>query len=79
MDDHVEDLIDNEREWRKLLFKKIEKIDTKLDAMHDEHSEFRTDLIQMKVWNRIFRAASGVIFSSLFGLLIWLLKGNIDQ
>lgn len=65
-DSHVEDLIKNEKEWRRYLVKK-------LDAMQKEHAVFREDITALRVWNRVWR----VIGAATLGLLVFWIKGKL--
>ena len=78
-DEHIGSIIDNEREWRKHLFKKVGKIEEKLDLMQSEHAHFHTELAKMKVWHRIWRATHSVIFTGFLGLTILWVTGKLNQ
>lgn len=66
-DSQIEALIDNERDWRKYLVKKM-------DAMQREHMKFHQEIAAMRVWNRITRIGAGTIL----GLLIYWVKGKLS-
>lgn len=60
--DITEDLLDNEREWRRFLIKKVESIEA-------EFTHISKEIAMMKVWNLMFRLVGGGIFAIL---LIWI-------
>ena len=65
-DKHIESLINNEREWRRHIVKK-------LDAMQKEHALFREQVSALRVWNRIWR----IMGAATLGLLVFWIKGKL--
>lgn len=65
-DEHIEALINNEKDWRRYLVKKM-------DAMQQEHVGFHKDLSSIKVWNKIWRLVGG----SILGLLMYFVRDRL--
>lgn len=61
-EDYTESLLDNEREWRRFIIKKMMKIE-------DEFSYISHEITRIKTWNTVYRLLGGGIFAIL---LIWI-------
>lgn len=56
-----DELLDNEREWRRFLIKKVV-------AIESDFSAISRDIAMMKVWNLVFRLIGGGLFAMF---LLW--------
>ncbi len=61
-DDKLESLLENEREWRRFVITRIER-------MSDENVEIVQQIAAIKVWSIIFRVAGSALFAVL---CIWM-------
>lgn len=70
-EDKLEQIVTNEKEWRKLLYKKIE-------SMEEDQKQFKKDyfitITTLKVKHGILSAFFGVIGGSIATLLVFLKK-----
>lgn len=60
-DSFTENLLDNEREWRRFLIKQVGKIE-------EDFNYVAKEIERIKVWNLVFRMIGGAVFALI---LIW--------
>lgn len=63
MSDEINSLIENEKEWRRYVVKK-------LDTIVDKHHQHGREIERLKIWNTIWRSMGTLII----GAITWFLK-----
>jgi hypothetical protein len=66
--EEIGDILDSEREWRRYLIQKLDKMETQHDLLH-------SDIIQMKTWAKVWRLAWG----GTFGLLLAYIQAKLSK
>lgn len=65
--DNLDEILDNEREWRRIIYADVQKIKEQAVAI-------KNDVEGLRAWNLVFRAAG----ATLFGLLFAYIKTVLD-
>lgn len=62
--DNLDEILDNEREWRRVIYADVQKI--------------KDEVSGLRVWSLVFRAAGATLFGLLFAYIKLVLEGKIN-
>ena len=62
MSPKIDDIIENEKEWRRIIYQDVQKI--------------KDEVSGLRVWSLIFRAAGATLFGLLFAYIKLVLEGK---
>lgn len=69
-ENEVNRIVNNDREWRKHIFRTMEKIEKKQDLFDEKQTEMALEMNTLKVKVAIFSSSFGALFGGLFAWLM---------